>query len=131
MHEREALVATRLVARPDAIDGASWPDHALALRLARDEVLMIGSGAPRVSDEHAIVLEDTGWVGFRVPAPNAAVFMEQECAWPLPVEGFAQGMVAGIATKVWVGRTEVRFVVPAVLADDFEERLNAVWERGL
>ncbi len=131
MHEREAVAATRIVARPDAIDGAAWPDHALALRLAPDEVLMLGSGLPSINDGHAIVLNDTGWTGFRVPAPNAAVFMEQQCEWPLPVEGFAQGMVAGIAAKVWVTRTEVRFLVPLVVADAFEERLSEVWERGL
>lgn len=131
MHEREALVATRLVASPGAIDAGTWPDESLVLRIAPDEVLVIGGGTPRISDPHAIVSPDTGWDGFRLAAPNAAVLMEQTAAWPLPAEGFAQGMVAGIPAKVWVGRMEVLVVVPGALADEFEARLDRVWERDL
>lgn len=128
MHERESLVATRVTASPDSIDAAAWPDESLVLRIAPDEVLMIGDGVPRIPDPHAIVVPDTGWAGFRMAAPNAAVLMEQTAAWPLPAHGFGQGMVAAIAAKVWVGRMEVLVVVPGPHADEFEARLSRVWE---
>lgn len=131
MHEREVLAVTRIVAARTAIDAGSWPRQSLVLRTAPDEVLMIGSGSPQVPDPAAIVHADTSWVGYRVAAPNAAIFIEQMADWPLPSEGLAQGMVGGIATKVWVGRTEVLFIVPAAIAADFEDRLNEVWGRSL
>lgn len=131
MHEREVLAVTRIVAERTAIDVGTWPPQSLVLRTAPDEVLMIGSGSPQVPDPAAIVHADTSWVGYRVAAPNAAICIEQLADWPLPSEGFAQGMVGGIAAKVWVGRTEVLFVVPAAVAADFEDRLGAVWGRSL
>ena len=127
MHEREQLAVTRIVTRPDAIDHARWPSGALVLRTAPDEVLVLGDVDASVADLHAIVYPDTGWDGFRVAAPNAALCMERTAGWPLPAEGFGQGMVAGIATKVWVGRIEVLFIVPSVVADEFERRIEAVW----
>lgn len=131
MHAREPLTATRIVANRAAIDIGAWPDGSLVLRIAPDEVLVIGSGSPRLPDRWAIVQPDTSWVGFRVAAPNAAIFLEQMSDWPLPAEGFAQGMVAGVATKVWVGRTDVLFIVSGTVATEFEERLDMVWERLL
>ena len=129
MHERETVTASRVVAEARTIEDGSWPAGSLVLRIAPDEVLMIGDGEPRVIDPHAIVVPDSGWTMFRMATPNAAVVMEQCATWPLPAEGFAQGMVAGIAAKAWVGRVEVQFLVPGVFADDFEQRLRDVWER--
>jgi hypothetical protein len=129
VHEREAVDAVRVVATASSIDDGAWPDGALVLRTAPDEVLMIGGDRPRVLDPHAIVEHDSSWVVFRTAAPNAAVVIEQTADWPLPSEGFAQGMVAGIPAKVWVARVEVQFFVPGVFADDFEHRLDSVWAR--
>ncbi len=131
MHARESLAATRIVADRGAIDAGTWPDESLVLRTAADEVLVIGAGTPHVPDPAAIVHPDTSWVGYRVAAPNAAMFMEQTADWPLPSEGLSQGMIGGIAAKVWVGRTEVLFIVSGTVAAEFEERLDEVWRRSL
>ena len=52
----ERLSGTRIVALPQAIDAAVWPNGALAFRLAPDEVFVTGVvNATTVDDPHAIL----------------------------------------------------------------------------
>ena len=130
MHAREPFSAIRVVASPVALDEAVWPAGVTVLRTAADEVLAIGESVewPTLADSHAITVPDTGWVGFRVSPDEAARLMEVGADWTLPVGGFAQGIIAGLAAKVVVEDQGVLLVVAAVVASEFEERLHEVWE---
>ena len=130
MPEPEPLFARRVVAVPNALDEAVWPAGVTVLRTAADEVLAIGEAVdgPRLADPHAITVLDSGWVGFRISPGEAAWLMECQADWSLPARGFAQGMVAGLAAKVLVDGDCVLFVVAAVVAAEFEARLDQAGE---
>ena len=117
---------THIVATPTALDAVQLPDGRLSFRIAADE-LLITPPAPdtTVDDPHAIVVPDSGFAGVWLPADEALKFLERECEWELPHErpAFAQGAVAGIATKLWLEHDRVLIIVPAPFAADFEERM--------
>lgn len=119
------MPATRIVAKPDSLNSASWPTEALVLRIAQDEVLVIPPmESISVADEHAIVVTDTGFVGVWLARAEAERLLERVCDWELPKArpAFAQGAIAGIPAKVWLEAERVLFMVPAAYAHDFEER---------
>lgn len=121
------LPATRIVAAPVALDEVVWPEEALVLRLAPDEVLVMPPlGSVPVGDPHAIIIAEGGFAGVWFTAAEALTFLECACEWEIPNErpAFAQGAVAGIATKIWLEEERVLFVVPAPYAHDFEERVG-------
>jgi hypothetical protein len=122
--ELEAVSASRIAAKAAALDTARWPAGSLALRIAPDEVLLIGGGRPQVDDPHAMVVADGGWCGVWLPAEQAYPFLRGAAAWPMPDDrpAFAQGMVAGLPVKLWLEDDRVLFIVPAAFATDFEER---------
>lgn len=127
MRELNAIRATRIVAAPTALDAAQWPDGALALRLARDEVLVTAVVAPEsLDDPHAIVEQDTGFAGAWIPSDEALDFLAQVCEWELPRErpAFAQGAVAGLPLKLWFEHARVLFLVPLPFAADLRERMR-------
>ena len=123
----ERLNATRIVATPAAIDTAVWPQGALVLRLAPDEVLVT---APvivgGVDDPHAIVERETGFSAVWVDNYLAMDFLERECDWelPRPRPAFAQGLVAGLPLKLWFEQDRVLMVVASPFAADLAERLR-------
>ncbi|MBI3243836.1 MAG: hypothetical protein HYZ49_16250 [Chloroflexi bacterium] len=121
------LPATRIVATPSALDAAAWPANILALRIASDEVL-VTPPAPEIklNDPHAIFEPDSGFADVWLAADEALKFLERECEWELPAErpAFAQGMVAGIAAKLWLESDRVLIIVPAPFVADFEERMT-------
>ena len=103
----EQLATVRIVATPEAIDGAVLPAATIPMRSAPDELLVIGADDPQaipVDDPHAIVTPDTGWLGTWVAAADAHDFLRHECAWPVPTDRptFAQGMIAGLPARVWL-----------------------------
>ena len=121
------LPATRIVATPVTLDEIIWPEEALVLRFAPDEVLVMPPlGAVPVRDPHAIIIADGGFAGVWLTAGEALAFLERACEWEIPGErpAFAQGSVAGIATKIWLEDERVLFMVQAPYAHDFEERLG-------
>ena len=123
------LPATRIVATPATLDGVVWPDEALVLRFAPDEVLVMPPlGSVPVSDPHAIIIADGGFAGVWLTAGEALAFLERACEWEIPSgrPAFAQGSVAGIATKIWFEEERVLFIVQAPYAHDFEERLSVI-----
>ena len=127
MPELKRLSATRIVATPNSLDEITWPDEALVLRLAPDEALVVPSlGSVPVSDPHAIIIADGGFAGLWVDVDEAMSFLQHACEWELPAErpAFAQGSVAGVATKIWLEADKVLFVVQAPYAEEFEERMG-------
>lgn len=126
----ERLQATRLVASPAALEALTWPAEALVLRFAPDELLIVppleAATELLALDPHAIVVAEAGYAGLWLPAAEALAFLERKCEWAIPRArpAFAQGAVAGIPTKLWLGSERVLFLIPAPYVADFEERLN-------
>jgi hypothetical protein len=120
------ISARRVAANPAALDGAAWPAGSLVLRIASDDVLIIGDGVLGVTDPHAIVDEESGFAGIWMPADEAEAFLAAECAWALPPArpAFAQGMVAGLPLKLWLESDRVLLVVPVTLAHELAARLG-------
>jgi len=121
----ERMSFTRIVAAPAALDAAAWPDDAVVLRVAPDEVLVSAAIDPAgVADPHAIVEPETGLCGVWRGYAEATAFLERECDWEVPAQlpAFAQGAVAGLPVKLWLTDDQVLFVVPAPFASDFAER---------
>jgi hypothetical protein len=124
------IAATRIVAQPDALDAADIPQSSLALRFAADELFV----TPPLQDEsvilahdpHAIVINEGGFAGIWLDNKTAANFLQRHCTWEVPNgrPAFAQGVVAGIPTKLWLEDDQVLFIVPAPYAHDFAKRME-------
>lgn len=127
MHALKRLPATRIVATPAALDAADWPAGALVLRFAADEVWVSAAEtavalAARVPDAHALVEPDGSFAGAWLAAETAAAFLARACEWEPPAArpAFAQGMVAGLAVKLWFEAERVLILVPAPYAAELE-----------
>lgn len=127
----ERLCGTRIVARPTALDALGADEQAIFMRLAADELLIIGE-APEVAkvvvidDPHAIITNETGFAGVWWSAGEALEFLARACEWELPKArpAFAQGMVAGLPVKLWLESDRVLFVTAAPFAADLAERMR-------
>ena len=123
----ERFTATRIVAVPEALDAARWPDGALAFRLAPDDVLVTAAvDAAAIGDAHAIVEQESGFSSVWLDRQAAIDFLERECDWELPQQrpAFAQGLVAGLPAKVWFEGNRVLFIVASPFEADFMEALR-------
>ena len=125
MPAAEILRGRRVVATPDAIDGAELPADAVLLRIAADDALVIGDGPISLPDDHAIVEPDTGWCALRVSEARALRLLAHHAAWePLPARPvLLQGMVAGLAAKVYLDGERSMIIVATPFAGELEERL--------
>jgi hypothetical protein len=122
----EPLPGIRVVADPAAIDGlvAALPAQRTFLRLAPDDVLVIGAADVAVDDPDAIVEPESGFVAADVDLAVVARHTE----WPLPAErpAFAQGSVAGVPARVSLVRDDGRatLITAAAYADELAARLG-------
>ena len=126
MPDLKRISATRIVALPAALDAATWPDEALAFRLAPDEMLVTATvTSDMIDDPYAIVVPDAGFAGAWLPAEEALERLERTCEWELPRQrpAFAQGAVAGLPVKLWLEEERVLMMVPAPYAHDLKERM--------
>lgn len=119
----ELLDVIRVVARPEAI--ASLSSDGTVLQIAPDEALVLDATDVEVDDEHAITVPDDGFVGVELSRSHVEEWCERESEWPLPrlVSYFVQGMVAGLAVKIWVHGEDALVMCRTSLAHDLEERL--------
>lgn len=131
------LAGTRIVAAADAIDRAAirsvpTSDGAITLRFAPDELFVSPAvtaaeeSAILAVDPHAILLNEGAFSGAWVDEEQALALLARLAEWPMPTErpAFAQGAVAGIATKLWFEKGRVLFVVQTPYAHELEERLG-------
>lgn len=120
------LPGRRVVATPDAIESAGFPPGSLVLQFAPDDVLVIGEGPIDLSDGHAIVEPDTGWCALRINEERALTILAHHAAWDPPADRpvLAQGMVAGLAAKVYIDGDRSLVIVPTPFAAELEERLS-------
>lgn len=133
MHALNRMIGTRIVSTPEALDkimAAQWPDGAILLRFAEDELFVTppikdGEAAILPIDPHAIVVRDGAFSGVWIEMAAAIGILERTCEWELPGErpAFAQGMVAGLPTKLYFEEEQVLFLVSAPYAHEMEERL--------
>jgi hypothetical protein len=123
------LAGTRIVAEPSAIDNLIIPDGSVAMRFAPDEIYvtprLTGASAVTAADPHAIIINDGAFAGAWVDEAQALDLLEMHAEWEMPSDrpAFAQGSVAGIATKLYFTEGKILFVVQAPYAHELEERL--------
>jgi hypothetical protein len=119
----EPLRGLRVIASPDALDGARWTGSVTVLRFAPDEALAIGAITVDIDDSDAIVERETGFVGARLTAADLERLVAH-MDWPLPTEpgALAQGKIAGVPAKVLVGEPSL-LLTQASYADDLMSRL--------
>jgi hypothetical protein len=122
----EILRGRRILATPAAIDGVGWPAGAVVLRIAPDDVLVVGDGPIDVSDPHSIIEPDTGWCALRMSEEQALTILIHHAAWRPPPDRpvLAQGMVAGLAAKVYLDGDRSMIIVATPFAAELEERLS-------
>jgi hypothetical protein len=116
----------RIVASPSALVKLTLPTDHLLLRTAKDEALILPRARVELADPDAIIVAEGGYAGIWLSRDETFDFLERNCEWELPQQrpAFAQGMVAGIPTKLWLESERVLLLVPAPYAHDFAERLS-------
>ena len=139
MRGLEPLPGLRVVATPEALDGARWHGPAdsagdpdiVVLRFAPDDAFGIGAQTAQVDDPHAIVEPEAGYMGAWLTAEELAHGVVPRVEWPLPAERpvLAQGSVAGVPAKLWLtsgadGADRSLLIVQAAFAHDLEARLR-------
>lgn len=119
----ERMPGIRVVADPAALDGARWTgERVVVLRIAPDEALALGATGAEVSDPHAIVEAEAGFVGGLVDLERVLAHVE----WALPVErpALAQGSIAGVPARLWLTDGGALLVVQAAWAEELAERIG-------
>ena len=114
----------RVVASPEALDGARWIGEVIVLRLAPDEALGIDATGVVLDDPHAIVEPDAGFVA-AVLTPDELADVVAHVEWILPGEpgALAQGKVAGVPAKILMSAVPV-LVTQIAYADELRGRLG-------
>ncbi|MEK6192032.1 MAG: hypothetical protein AABM41_06875 [Chloroflexota bacterium] len=125
MRAPESLLALRVVASPPALDGLAWPDAVTALRLAPDDLLVIGKAMVALGDEPAIIESDVGYAGWWLTPGEFAHTVLPHVDWPLPAArpALAQGLVAGVPAKIWLTDDQALLLCAAAYAHELAERL--------
>jgi hypothetical protein len=142
----ETMRGQRAVATPAALDAAlaaasrgesgspasrTRPSSPVALRIATDEVLVLGAGvlgAPDLAipgDEHAIVVDEAGYSGRWLSWEDYERLVADQVEWRLPTDrpALGQGRVAGVPAKLWCTADGVLVLVATAYAHDLSERL--------
>jgi hypothetical protein len=122
----EPLPGVRVVADPAVIDAlvAALPTERRHLRLAPDDVLVVGTADVAVDDPDAIVEPEAGFVAAEVDLAVVARHME----WPIPIEwpALAQGAIAGVPARLSLLGDDGRatLITAAAYADELAKRLG-------
>jgi hypothetical protein len=123
----EPLAGLRVVARPGALDAATWEGDGpiTVLRVAPDEALAIGASDVEVDDEHAIVEPEPGFSAARLNSAGiASVLAHVEFRLPADRPALAQGKVAGVPVKLLLDGDGAVLVVQTAYIADLEARLR-------
>lgn len=120
----EPLTGTRVVADPSALDAITLPAGARAVRIAPDDLFVVGVEPVTVGDPHAIVEPETMFCGVWIATADADEWVATNADWHLPHgDGLSQGMVAALPVKILVEGDRALVMVPVSFADELEERL--------
>ena len=121
MRAPEPMSSLRLVGPAEALDGLQWTESGTALRLAPDDLLVLGSAATPVDTTSLLAEADPGWVGWWL-TPDELGQVRGHVDWPVE-EGLNQGLVAGVPAKLWLGGGRSLLLVAAAYAHELVERL--------
>lgn len=130
MLELERLRGLRVVADPAALDGARWdgePSRPTVLRLAPDDAFALGALRVEVDDADAIVEEESGFVGCWLTQAELDDIVVPRTEWPLPIgrPTLAQGLIAGVAAKLWLPEDGGALLLTAApFADELRARIR-------
>ena len=126
MRAPDPIQAMRVVAAPATLDGLAWPDEATVLRLAADDLLVIGAHPGGLPAAAALVEEERGFVGWWLTADELHDQVLPHVEWPLPTArpGLAQGLIAGVPAKLWLADQRVLLLCAAAYAHALVERLE-------
>ena len=124
MRAPELLPALRVVAAPEALDDLTLADEHAALRLAPDDMLVIGAASAQVVGEHLLV-DEAGFVGWWLTPDEVREHVLPHIDWPLPTSrpALAQGLVAGVPAKLWLAEDRALLLCSAAYAHELMERL--------
>ena len=124
MRAPEPLPALRVVASPEVLDDVTVPDDHPMLRLASDDLLVIGAASVQVVGEH-LVVDEAGFVGWWLTPDEVMQAVVPHVDWPLPTArpALAQGLVAGVPAKLWLAEDRALLLCAAAYAHELEERL--------
>ncbi len=129
MRAFETLPGLRVVAAPEALDGAPQREGTIVLRFAPDDAFALGTSdvalADDLADEHAIVEPETGFVGTWLASDELGELVETHIEWPLPAArpALAQGLIAGVPAKLWLEDDRALLLCAAAYAHELTERL--------
>jgi hypothetical protein len=120
----EILVGTRVVGDPSTIDAIVAPAGSRLLRIAPDDLFVLGGGLVNVDDGYAIVEPETMFAGLWLDRSEAEDWVSLNADWQLPPgDCFAQGMVAALPVKMVAEEDRVLVIVPVSFARELEDRL--------
>ncbi len=120
----DVIHGIRIVAEPTAIDRMVWPEGTQPVRIAPDDVFVIGAAVVEVDDVHAIVEPESMFAGLWIDRSFAVEWVQHNAEWLLPDhDGVAQGMVAALPVKILVDGDRALVMVPVSLAHELEARL--------
>ena len=124
MRAPEPLAALRVVAAPEALDELVVANDYPTLRLASDDVLVIGAASVEVTGEH-LVVDEAGFVGWWLTPDEVRELVVPHVDWPLPAArpALAQGLVAGVPAKLWLAEDRALLLCAAAYAHELQERL--------
>lgn len=122
----ETLAGLRIVASPEALDGVKSSDETIALRLAPDDALFLDATEIQVTDDHAIAVPESGFVGVWLTSAQLVERVMPHIEWSMPEErpALAQGLVAGVPAKLWLDDDRALLLCAAPYAHELTERLG-------
>jgi hypothetical protein len=119
--------AVRVIADPATIDSAIWGNEdALVVRFAPDEAFVLSTTKVAISDEHAIVEPEAGYLIATLGSDDVDDLVGH-ADWSIPefTGTVAQGKVAGVPIKLVLSVDEpAMLLVQAAYADELRERLG-------
>jgi len=121
----EPINGLRVVAPAAALDRLFWPAGAAVLRLAADDLLVIGAARGGLGDGAVILEQESGFVGWWLTPGEVREKVLPHVEWPIPDArpALAQGLVAGVPAKLWLGEDRTLLLCAAAYAHELEERL--------
>ncbi len=122
----ESVHGLRVVASPDALDAVRWDEQTVVLRIAPDDAFAVGATTIDLTDAHAIVTEESGFVGAWLTRDQLAEWVMPQIEWALPDgrPALAQGLIAGVPAKLWLERERALLLCAAGYAHELTERLR-------
>jgi hypothetical protein len=121
----EPIRALRVVRAPSTLDGLAWPHGAVLLRIAADDLLVIGAAPGGLTHQAASIEDERGFVGWWLTPGEVREKVLPRVEWPLPGgrPALAQGLVAGVPAKLWLSEDRTLLLCAAAYAHELEERL--------